>query len=88
VYSVNNQWQIDLINISKYSRWNAGFKYLFCGIDVFSRKSFVVAIKSKSDTTEAMRFVFANRKPILIQSDNGTEFLNNNFQQLLKQNGV
>jgi hypothetical protein len=88
VYSVNNQWQIDLIDFSKYSRWNAGFKYLFCGIDVFSRKSFVVAIKCKSDTTEAMRFVLANRKPILIQSDNGTEFLNNNFQQLLKQNGV
>jgi hypothetical protein len=54
VYSVNDQWQIDLIDFSKYSRWNAGFKYLFCGVDVFSRKAFVVAIKSKSDTTETM----------------------------------
>ncbi|OAJ40914.1 hypothetical protein BDEG_24597 [Batrachochytrium dendrobatidis JEL423] len=49
------------------------------------RKAFVVAIKSKSQTTEAMRFVFAARKPILVQSDNGTEFLNNSFQQLLKE---
>ncbi|OAJ44410.1 hypothetical protein BDEG_27638 [Batrachochytrium dendrobatidis JEL423] len=84
VYSVNDQWQIDLIDFSKYSRWNSGFKYLFCGVDVFSRKAFVVAIKSKTDTTEAMRFVFATRNPILVQSDNGTEFLNNSFQQLLK----
>jgi hypothetical protein len=40
VYSVNDQWQIDLIDLSKYSNWNAGYKYLLCGIDVFSRKSF------------------------------------------------
>ena len=73
VYSVNDQWQIDLIDFSKYSRWNAGFKYLFCGVDVFSRKAFVVAI---TDTTGAMRFILAARKPMLVQSDNGTEFLN------------
>ena len=42
------------------------------------------AIKKKSDTTEAMSKILANDKPILIQSDNGTEFLNNSFQRLLK----
>ena len=57
-------------------------------MDVLSRKAFVVAIKSKTDTTEAMRFVFAARKPILVQSDNGTEFLNYNFQTLLKESKV
>jgi len=57
-------------------------------VDVFSRKAFVVAIKSKSDTTEAMRFILAARKPMLVQSDNGTEFLNNSFQRLLKENKV
>jgi hypothetical protein len=88
VYSVNDQWQIDLIDFSKYSRWNAGFIILFCEVDVFSRKEFVVAIKSKTDTTEAMRYVFSARKPVLVQSDNGTEFLNNSFQRLLKENKV
>jgi uncharacterized membrane protein YheB (UPF0754 family) len=57
-------------------------------VDVFSRKALVVVIKSKSHTTEAMRFVLATRKPILVQSDNGTEFLNNSFQRLLKENKV
>ena len=30
VYSSNDQWQIDLIDFSKYSRWNSGFKFLLC----------------------------------------------------------
>jgi len=88
VYSVNDQWQIDLIDLSKYSRWNTGFKYLLCGIDVFSRKSFVVAMKRKSDTTIAMKLILDVQKPILIQSDNGTEFLNHSFQNLLQAKGV
>lgn len=88
VYSSNDQWQIDLIEFSKYSKWNAGFKYLLSVIDVFSRKAFVAALKSKSDTTDAMRKILAIQKPILIQSDNGTEFLNKSFQNLLKSANV
>jgi transposase InsO family protein len=48
----------------------------------------VSAIKKKSDTAEAMSKILTNDKPILIQSDNGTEFLNNSFQMLLKSRNV
>jgi transposase InsO family protein len=88
VYSSNDQWQIDLIDFSKYSRWNSGFKFLLCVVDVFSRKGFVAALKSKSETTQAMKNILAKQKPILIQSDNGTEFLNKSFQGLLKSVNV
>jgi transposase InsO family protein len=88
VYSSNDQWQIDLIDFSKYSRWNSGFKFLLCVVDVFSRKGFVSALKSKSETTQAMMNILAIQKPILIQSDNGTEFLNKSFQGLLKSANV
>jgi hypothetical protein len=88
VYSVNDQWQVDLIDLSKYARWNAGYKYLLCAIDVFSRKSFVVAMKRKSDTTNAMKVILDVQNPILIQSDNGTEFVNSGFQSLLQAKGV
>lgn len=54
VYSKNNQWQVDLVDLSKYSKWNAGINYLLCVIDVFSRKAFVKPIKRKSNTTTAM----------------------------------
>ena len=85
VYSRN---EIDLFDFSRYSHWNAGYKHLLCCVDVFSRKAFVSAIKRKSDTTEAMSKILAKDKPILIQSDNGTEFLNNSFQRLLKSMNV
>lgn len=88
VYSINNQWQIDLIDLSKYSKWNSGFKFLLCSVDVYSRKAYVVAMKSKTDTAEGISQVFSIEKPILIQSDNGTEFLNKVFQNLLKINNV
>jgi hypothetical protein len=84
VYSTNDQWQIDLIDFSKYSRWNKGFKYLLCAVDVYSRKAFVEPIKSKTFSTDAMKTIFNTAKPILIQSDNGSEFLNKSFQALLK----
>jgi transposase InsO family protein len=71
-------------DFSKYSHWNSGYKYLLCCVDVFSRKAFVLVIKKKSDTTEAMSKILAKNKPILIQSDIGTESLNNSFQKLLK----
>lgn len=87
-YSANDQWHIDLFDFSRYSHWNSGYKYLLCCIDVFSRKAFVSAIKRKSDTTEAMSKILAKDKPILIQSDNGIEFLNNEFQRLLKSLNV
>ena len=54
VYSTNNQWQIDLVDYSKYSKWNSGFKYLLYIVDVFSRKAFVIPIK-KSSTTEEIK---------------------------------
>jgi hypothetical protein len=84
VYSTNDQWQIDLIDFSKYSRWNKGFKYLLCAVDVYSRKAFVEPIKSKTFSTDAMKSILNITKPILIQSDNGSEFLNKSFQALLK----
>jgi hypothetical protein len=53
---------------------------------MYSAGSFVVAIKKKSNTTDAMKLILDVQKPILIQSDNG--FLNNNFQRLLRTKDV
>jgi transposase InsO family protein len=88
VYSANDQWQIDLIDISKYSKWNSGVKYLMGIVDVFSRKALVVPLQSKSETASSLGFILKNHKPILIQTDNGTEFLNKKFQKLLKSHSI
>ena len=39
---------LDLIDMSKLSKFNNGYKYLMFFIDVFSRKNTVISIKTKS----------------------------------------
>ena len=62
VYSTNNQWQIDLIDLSKTSHGNGGIRFLLCVVDVFSRKAFVISMKHKSDTTDATRRIISKEK--------------------------
>ena len=38
----------DLVDMSKYSRMNKGYKYIFTNIDIFSKYAWVFPIKSKT----------------------------------------
>jgi len=86
--SRNHLWQIDLVDFSKFSHWNRGYKYLLCAIDVYSRKSFAVPLKRKSDAHLGMGSILMKTKPVLIQSDNGTEFISKEFQHVLERHNV
>ena len=44
--------------------------------------------KTGNSITTALKSLFQNRKPITIQSDKGTEFVNSSVQQYLKRQGV
>ena len=71
--------------LSKYK-----YKYLLKVIDIFSRYAWSVPLKDKTGTsiTSALKSLFQNRKPITIQSDKGTEFVNVTVQQYLNRQGV
>jgi len=43
-------------------------------------------MKHKSDSAESMKTILVQEKPIVIQSDNGTE--NRQFQRLLKEHNI
>ncbi len=80
-------YQIDLIDMSKYGNKNKNFKWIFTMIDCFSRKAFAKAIKNKSNT-EVLKciqdIITENKlKPHIIQSDNGNEFINKNFEDYM-----
>ena len=45
VFSIDQQWQADLVDMQKFQRYNSGFGYLLCVIDVLSKYAFVVPIK-------------------------------------------
>ena len=60
-------------------------------IDVLSKHAWVVPLKNKtgSELIRAFEGIFAQgRKPLKLQTDKGTEFLNKTFQKYLKTRGV
>ena len=41
----DNIWGVDLADMQSLSRYNKGFKYLLCVIDLFSKYAWVIKIK-------------------------------------------
>lgn len=92
VYSIDDQWQADLCDVSKLKWHNEENNFLLTVIDVFSRQAWVKAVKNKSGKViaEALREIFeeSGRTPYKLQTDQGTEFWNTNVRQLLKDFNV
>ena len=47
----DNIWGVDLADMQSLSRYNKGFKYLLCVIDLFSKYAWFVPIKDKKGTS-------------------------------------
>ena len=85
----SQQWQADLIDVSRLSQHNQGIKFLLTRIDVFSKKAWVVPLKNKSGISLVAAFKSIQHPlPKTLQTDKGTEFLNYTFQQWLKDHKV
>lgn len=91
VYGIDHQWQIDLIDVQPFSRQNNSYRYILICIDVFSKYVWAVPLKDKRgpSVVDAFKKILKDgRKPHMLQSDKGTEFLNKHFQDLLKENDI
>ena len=92
IANLNEYWQTDLIDVSAYSSQNGGVKFILTCIDVFSKKAFARPIlkKSAKSVTEAFRGILetSGTKPRYLNSDQGKEYLNSTFQNLLKEYSV
>lgn len=91
VPSIDHTWQIDLVDLQKFSRFNTGHRYLVTCIDVLSKYAWAVALKNKEGKTlaKALKDIFKKgRKPKCIQADKGTEFFNDNVRKLLEDNEI
>ena len=85
----NQQWQADLIDVSRLSRHNRGTKFLLTCIDIFSKKAWVEPLKDKTGTSLVKAFESIQHSlPKKLQTDKGTEFLNCKLQQWLKAHKV
>ena len=69
------------------SNYNDGVKFLLTCIDTFSRYAWVCPLKTKSgqSVTEAFKSILNEEIRLMLQSDNGTEYKNVQFQSLLKE---
>jgi hypothetical protein len=87
VGDIDAQWQADLVDVARLSKENEGHNFLLTVIDVLSKYAWVVPLKNKTGRSlvEAFEKIFAKgRVPERLQTDKGTEFLNKEFQSLLK----
>ena len=86
----NQQWQADLVDMSRLKQTNNEINFLLTLIDVFYEWAWCVPMKSKSAAAlvTAFRQLLSNMAPTTLQTDKGSAFLNRPLQWLLKEYGV
>ena len=92
VQSLDQQWEIDLSDLSSISKENKGYRYLFCCIDVLSKYAWVLPLKNKTGAAlvKAFQKLFKQtpRRCQTIRADKGGEFVNKQVKAFLKKHHV
>ena len=85
-------WVADLADMQLISKFNKGFRFLLCVIDIFSKHASVVPLKDIKGVSIVNAFQSIlkdpNRKPDKIWVDKGGEFYNNSFKKWLQDNDI
>jgi ribosomal protein L21E len=79
--------QMDIFDLSKYSKANDNYKYLVAFLDVFPRKVFVRPLKKKNvdDVLINIIDIFKDYTPHVITSDSDLTFMSNKIQELFNK---
>ena len=94
VYSAfkDNIWTEDLADMQLISKFNKGFKFLFCIIDIYGKHAWVVSLKDKKGASVVNKFQSilkkSNIKPNKIWVDKGGEFYNRSMKSWLEKNDI
>lgn len=90
VSGINDQFQADLLDVGNVHRENDGNKYILAVICVFSKYAWLLPLRDKtaSSVIDAFQRVFAERLPLKLQTDAGTEFTNRKFHTFLHKHHV
>ena len=76
--------------MTKYSRINKGYKYIFTKIDIFSKYAWTFPIKSKTikEIKPCFQKIFKERKPKFIWSDQKSSFFSKEMLKFFEDNNV
>ena len=89
-YEPNENVQCDLMNMYNIATTNSYYKYLLVSIDVFTRVLQVIPMKDKGTDTviRSMEKVIKHFKPDTITTDQGKEYTNQKFKNLMNDNNI
>lgn len=90
IKGLDDLWQSDLGQLDQYAKYNNNFKYILVVIDCFSKFVWVKPLKTKtgeevSKSFEAILNDANGRKPRNFQTDQGKEYYNTHFKNILKK---
>jgi hypothetical protein len=91
VGGINQLHQMDLLSMQGFYKYNKPITFLLTVIDCFSKVGFVRALANKKGptVTAALKDIYEDiDKPLLIQSDLGSEFISKNMQHYLTENEI
>lgn len=91
--NIDDVWEADLMDVRSLSTYNDNYTYLLACIDVLGKFAWVEALLDKTSKSVARAFErilsrCGNRKPKLLQSDLGKEFVGADMQKTLKNHDI
>ena len=88
----DNIWGVDLADIQLLSKYNKGYKFLLCVIDIYSKYAWVIPLKDKKGISIVNGFQKiiddSKRRPNKKWVNKGSGFYNNSFQKWLQDNDI
>ena len=92
VSRIDEQWAMDLCDVTNIRRHNNGCNFILTTIDILSKwaNAEPVMRKTAADTTRALENIFARttRRPQRIETDQGKEFYNATFAALCARENI
>ena len=89
---IDNIWGADLADMQLINKFNKGFRFLLCFIDIYSKYAWVIPLKDKKRITITNAFQKtldeSNQKPSKIWVDKGSEFYNRSIKLWLEKNDM
>ena len=93
IKSIDDIWSSDLLDMNDYGpKNNRGYRYILVVIDNFSKYGWTIPLKNKyaQSITDAFSQIIktSKRKPDLLETDDGKEYVNNIFNEFLNTNKI
>ena len=88
---IDDQWDADLMDMTKLSKKNDGYAHVLMVIDIFSKFLWMRPLKDKKGETVTKAFediLREGRHPTRIRTDKGQEFRSKAFNALLKNRDI